>query len=282
MSEKNKLLFDDSANEEHQKIEYPELEITRDTVDVPLASQGLVYDSKHPLFQKTDITFVELTPLEESILYDKVRIRNGTMIDDVVQASLQNKMINVNTLLSGDKDVVFAVLRGVCFDEIYKFDMVCPQCETSQEISYNILKLNIKKLDLSKVSQVEPYKNLFKFILPKSGFAVEYKYLTTGDVKRVAKDKKDRQKAGVSPQLDLVYDLVSVIYSINGITDRAKIFEIMSNISTKDSAALRKHIMLTEPGLDTSFDFECNQRECLHKEKSEIRLDASFFFPLLK
>jgi len=284
MSEKNNSLFNDSNVAEPVKSDYPELEITRDTVDVPLSSARYsVYEPGHPLFQQEIVTFVELTPLEESILYDKTRIRNGTVIDDIVQVSLQNKMLNVNTLLSGDRDGIFSILRGVCFDEIYKFDMECPKCETVQEISFNILeKLNFKAIDLNSVVQLKPNSNLFKFTFPKSQFEVIYKYLTVGDAKRVSKEKKDRQKAGIDPRMDLVHDLASVIISINGITDRAKILEVMTNISTRDSAALRKHIMNTEPGLDTSFDFECSQRDCKHKEKSDMKLDASFFFPLLK
>jgi hypothetical protein len=282
MSEKNKTLFDEPVLEQ-KKPEYPELELTRDTVDVPLPSNGLIYDQMHPLHQKSSTSFVELTPFEESVLYDKTRFRNGTVIEDLVQVALHDKTINVNTLLSGDKDVIFAVIRGFCFDEIYKFDIKCPQCETTQEITYNILQqLKYKSLNLDEVKQVAPHTNKFLFTLPKSGYTVEYKYLTVGDTKRVAKDKKDRQKAGMDSKYDLVYDLSSAIISISGITDRAKILEFMTKVSTKDSAAFRRHVMNTEPGLDTMFDFECNNKDCGHKEKTEMKVDASFFFPLLK
>jgi hypothetical protein len=280
MSERNKELF--GAEEEASKVDKPIIEITVETIDVPLPSKGLVYGPVHPLHNKFAATLQEMTPTEEHILYDKKRIREGTVIDDLVQACLYEKMVNVNTLLGGDRDALFFILRATSFDPIYTFDVDCPKCETKQTVTFDIEKqLSLKMLDLKDVEQSQEFTNRFKFTFPKSGLPIEYRYPTVGDNKVLSKEKKERHKAGIDTKYDIIYELASVIVSINGVTSKDEILKILSRIPSRDTIALRKHISKTEPGVDTTYDFECKNTDCEHKEKSSIPLDTSFFFPHL-
>jgi hypothetical protein len=284
MSDKNKQLFDEEqASEASQNVVNSKIiELTRDIVEVPLPSKGLVYGPSHPLHGKESTSIVELTPLEESVMYDKQKIRNGTVIDDLVQVCLYDKSLNVQTILSGDRDILFALIRAEGFDENYSFDINCPKCEMRQEIKYNIYKhLRYKSLDLSEVKQVEPFANRFLFTAPKSGLEIEYKYSTVGESKKMAAEKKERQKMGSDPKFEVAYELSGLINSINGIKSRKEILDILCKLPGKDSTAFRKHIMKTEPGLDTSFDFVCKDKECGHTEKLDIKIEESFFFPHL-
>jgi hypothetical protein len=115
MSDKNKQLFDEEqASEASQNVVNSKIiELTRDIVEVPLPSKGLVYGPSHPLHGKESTSIVELTPLEESVMYDKQKIRNGTVIDDLVQVCLYDKSLNVQTILSGDRDILFALIRAL-------------------------------------------------------------------------------------------------------------------------------------------------------------------------
>lgn len=282
MSEKNKELFSAEPNNVGPSEEKAVIEIVNETIDVPLPSKGLVYNPTHPLHNKEIATLVEMTPTEEHILYDKKRIREGTVIDDLVQACLRDKTVNVDRLLSGDRDALFFVLRAESFDPVYKFDVECPKCTTKQMVEFTILEqLKLKALDLKDVQQSEPFVNRFKFALPKTGFVVEYKYATVGDSKQIVKEKKDRQKANIDQKFDLIYELASIIISINGVTNRNDILQVLTKLPSRDSMALRKHITKTEPGVDTTYDFKCRERDCGHEEKSTLPLDASFFFPHL-
>ena len=281
MSDKNKELFsgptDSSVTQEKAVIE-----IINETIDVPLPSKGLIYAPTHPLHNKEIATLVEMTPTEEHILYDKKRIREGTVIDDLVQACLRDKTVSVDRLLSGDRDALFFVLRAESFDPVYKFEVECSKCTVKQEVNFTILEqLKLKALDLKDVEQSEPFVNRFKFKLPKTGFTVEYKYATVGDNKQITKEKKDRHKAGIDQKFDLIYELASVIVSVNGVTNKNDILQVLTKLPSRDSMALRKHITKTEPGVDTTYDFRCKERDCGHEEKSTLPLDASFFFPHL-
>lgn len=284
MSDKNKELFAAPANPAANNSSTDEksiIEIINETIDVPLPSKGLVYNPTHPLHNKEIATLVEMTPTEEHILYDKKRIREGTVIDDLVQACLRDKSVNVDRLLSGDRDALFFVLRAESFDPVYKFDVECPKCSTKQMVEFVILdQLKLKALDLKDVEQSEQFVNRFKFTLPKTGFVVEYKYATVGDSKQIVKEKKDRHKANIDQKFDLIYELASIIISINGVTNKNDILQVLTKLPSRDSMALRKHITKTEPGVDTTYDFKCKERDCGH-EKSTLPLDASFFFPHL-
>jgi len=284
MSDKNKQLFDGEQNLEAAQnvINSKIIELTRDVVEVPLPSKGLVYGPTHPLHGKDSASIVELTPLEESVMYDKKKIRDGTVIDDLVQVCLYEKTLNVQTLLSGDRDILFALIRAEGFDDNYSFDIKCPRCETMQEIKYNIYKdLKYKTLDLNDVKQIEPFSNRFLFVAPKSQLEIEYRYLTVGETKKAAAEKKERQKMGSDPKFEVAYELSFLINSINGIKSRKDILDVVCKLPGRDSTAFRKHIMKTEPGLDTSFNFVCKEKECEHSEKLEIRIEESFFFPHL-
>jgi hypothetical protein len=281
MSDKNKELFSgpaDSSSVQEKAV----IEIINETIDVPLPSKGLIYGSTHPLHNKEIATLVEMTPTEEHILYDKKRIREGTVIDDLVQACLRDKTVNVDRLLSGDRDALFFVLRAESFDPVYKFDTECPKCSAKQMVEFTILEqLKLKALDLKDVEQSEPFVNRFKFRLPKTGFTVEYRYPSVGDNKQIAKEKKDRHKANIDQKFDLIYELAGIIVSVNGVTSKNDILQVLTKLPSRDSIALRKHITKTEPGVDTTYDFKCKERDCGHEEKSILPLDASFFFPHL-
>jgi hypothetical protein len=285
MSDKNKELFSAPGNTALSNSSTEEkavIEIINETIDVPLPSKGLVYGENHPLHNREIATLVEMTPTEEHILYDKKRIREGTVIDDLVQACLRDRSVSVDRLLSGDRDALFFVLRAESFDPVYKFDVECPKCNTKQGIDFTILEqLKLRALDLKDVEQSEVFSNRFRFTLPKTGFVVEYKYATVGDNKQIAKEKKDRHKAGIDQKYDLIYELANVIVSINGVTNRNDILQVLTKLPSRDSMALRKHITKTEPGVDTTYDFKCKERDCGHEEKSTLPLDASFFFPHL-
>jgi hypothetical protein len=281
MSDKNKELFSAPENSV-QADEKAVIEIINETIDVPLPSKGLVYSQNHPLHNREIATLVEMTPTEEHILYDKKRIREGTVIDDIVQACMRDRSVMIDKLLSGDRDALFFVLRAESFDPNYKFDVECPKCSTKQTVDFVILdELKLKALDLKDVEQSEPFVNRFKFTLPKTGFLVEYKYATVGDNKQITKEKKDRHKAGIDSKFDLIYELSNIIVSVNGVTNRNDILQVLTKLPSRDSMALRKHITKTEPGVDTTFDFKCKERDCGHEEKSTLPLDASFFFPHL-
>jgi hypothetical protein len=282
MSETNKALFDSQNDSPGELPVKPTIEITSETLEVLLPSRGLMYPPMHPLSNKTVTTIVEMTPTEEHILYDKKRIREGTVVDDLIQACMYDKTVNVNNLLGGDRDALFFILRMESFDPQYKFDVACPKCDLKQEVVYQMDRdLKFKLFDIKEVEQSEPFANRFKFKLPKTGFVVEYKYATVGDNKKMAKDKQDRKKENADPRLDVVYELLGTIVSINGVTDRGDIAKALRHMPSRDTMALRKHISKTEPGVDTTYDFKCRDADCGHEEKSTIPLEASFFFPHL-
>ena len=69
-----------------------------------LPSKGLLYPKDHPLSSgQIDVKY--MTAKEEDILTNQNYIKNGTVIDKLLQSLIVDKNVKLNDLLIGDKNV---------------------------------------------------------------------------------------------------------------------------------------------------------------------------------
>jgi len=70
------------------------------------------------------------------------------------------------------------------------------------------------------------------------------------------------------------------IKSIDGESDRSRIKNFVdTQLTAKDSLALRKFVRENTPDMDMNFDFTCPA--CGHQVKMNVPLGANFFWPNL-
>ena len=124
------------------------------TEEVTLPSKGLLYPKDHPL-KKGIVEIKYMTAREEDILTNQNLIKNGTVIDKLLQSLIVTKF-NYNDLLIGDKNAILVAARILGYGADYSF--------TQDGINHNVdlSKLKDKILDESLISDS---KNEFSFTL---------------------------------------------------------------------------------------------------------------------
>ena len=95
-----------------------EFKIPTETVDLP--SKGLLYPKDSPLAEgKIELKY--MTAKEEDILTNQNYIRQGTVIDKLLQSLIVTK-INYNDLLDGDKNAIMVAARILSYEANYNFN----------------------------------------------------------------------------------------------------------------------------------------------------------------
>ena len=241
---------------------------------ITLPSQGKLYPSDHPFHDTMAVEVRSMTAREEDLLTSTALQKSGQVINKLVEACLCNKSVNVDTLLTGDRDAILIALRVIGYGSSYKVKLGCPECEASFAHTFELNKLHIKSLGAEPVS---PGVNRFTFQLPLSKAVVDFKLLTCGEEKEISVQEEMRKKIGTQSESKVTTRLFHSIISINGQEDRGKIATISSNLRAGDSRALRKYITKVEPTIDMSQSAQCTS--CGATSEVDVPLTANFFWP---
>lgn len=262
-------------------IEVQALHKSVPVANIPLPSSGLVYSPESNLAGKDTIDIKHMTPREEDILLNKAYSRKGTIISELVKSCVADKSIDTSQLLVGDRTAVLIGIRATGYGSAYKVKVTCPKCELPSNVEINLAELGTRDLDLKVVQQVAPGKNEFLFKLPSSGKTVTFKYLTGTETDMLF--AKWREELRQKQQPAMITDrLKKQIIAVDGNTNTFVISDFVETMHGLDSLALRGHVDDTEPGVDLTHTFVCDNAECENKEVLGFSLDEHFFYPNLK
>ena len=241
---------------------------------VPLPSKGSVYPQGSPLYSKETIDIRAMTAREEDILTSRALIKKGTVITNLLQSCVVDKAVDVQKMLSGDRNAIMVALRVTGYGAEYSAEVSCPSCGEKEKHEFDLTSLPIKELG---VQPVEQGQNVFEFKLPMSKKTVHFKFLTGGDEEEILTIQDRKKKTGSLADSVVTTRLQFSIVAVDGKTDRALISSFIRSMPAKDSMALRNYIDKNEPGIDMKGFISCSA--C--GEQSEVRmpLGASFFWP---
>ena len=131
-----------------------EVKFPTEVVDLP--SNGLLYPKGSPLSSgKIEIKY--MTAKEEDILTSANLIRQGVVVEKLLESLIVDKSIKVDELLIGDKNAVLIASRILAYGKEYEVEV------EGQKIEVDLTKLKDKKLDESVVTNGA---NEFEFELP--------------------------------------------------------------------------------------------------------------------
>ena len=246
-----------------------ELKLPTEVVSLP--SKGLLYPKESPL-SKGEIEMKYMTAKEEDILTNVNFIRQGTVVDKLLQ-SLIVTPINYDELLIGDKNAVLIAARILGYGAEYSFKYTDERGRET-EITVDLSKLNEKPLD---ESLFKPGVNEFSFTLPKSNNAVTFKLLTHGDEKKIDAEIKGLTKINPNGSFDVTTRLKYMITSVNGDRDQKNIREFVDNfLLAPDARALREHYNKVQPDVDLKY---IPEDESYVGEGINIPVSLNFFWP---
>lgn len=241
---------------------------------VPLPTHGVVYPSDSHLYGLETIDIRSMTAREEDILTSRALIKKGTVISNLLQSCIVDKRIDVQKMLSGDRNAIMVALRITGYGAEYTAEVDCPSCGDRSKHEFDLSALRIKEL---QIQPVEIGSNLFEFQLPVTKKNVKFKFLTGACEEEIMIIQERKKKSGAQADSLVTTRLQFSIVAVDGKTDKNLISSFIRSMPAKDSMMLRQFIDKNEPGIDMKQFIDCSA--C--GESSEVRmpLGASFFWP---
>ena len=241
---------------------------------VPLPSRGVIYSPDSLLYNTETLQIKAMTAKEEDILTSQAFIKENIVVETLIKSCLIEKSIDVNELINGDRNALMVSIRITGYGTDYKVSHSCENCTNNNSIDVDLSQLSIKRL---KDQPIEHGLNLFEYTLPVTKKTVRYKFLNGHDQKEIAIIEKRLQKAGMVQNNNVTNFLENTIVSIDGITDKNKIKHFITNMPALDSRKLRRHIKQSEPGIDMSWQYSC--QNCGHDNDINLPITSEFFWP---
>lgn len=245
---------------------------------VTLPSKGVLYPPESGLHNRLQLDIKAMTTREEDILTSTGLIKKGTVITELIKSCVVDKSVDIDHLISGDRNALMIGIRCTGYGPSYKPEMKCPACGLKQVKEFDLSQLPIKEL---VDEPVRPGVNEFAFELPVTKAKVTFKMLTGKDEEELLVTQERKKKLIHSAVDSLISDQIkSSLLSVQGVTDRAKLAFFVDNMPGRDSLALRDKMKSVQPGVDMTQLFECDG--CEHSEEVQIPIGIEFFWPSAK
>lgn len=260
-------------------------------IEVFLPSRGLVYPKDHPA-STGRLHLKPMTAQEEDILSSRTLIKQGLVLDKLLESCILTPGVNPLTLLSGDRSVLFVVLRISGFGTDYIVDITCPGCGRTSRVNID-LGIFAEKVKFLETQPIEEGTNKFRFKFPRTEIMVTFKLMTGEDELALFKQSEEsllqqerlsKQSYGKLVQSTIEREVTSrmertiLSMEIKGKEVPAEeIPLIIKSIPAADSRDFRRYIREIEPGIDTTYDFEC--RFCGLTNTMDIPITTEFFWP---
>jgi hypothetical protein len=249
-----------------QKPQFP-------TEEVTLPSKGLLYPEGSPL-RSGKLTMKYMTAREEDILTNQNYIKNGTVIDKLLQSLIVDS-IKVEDLLIGDKNAILVAARILGYGQDYSFKYFNPTTREEEDISVDLTEASDKDLDESLMING---KNEFEFILPTSKISLTFKLLTQADEKKIENELKGLKKINKNSDPQLTTRLKHMISSVNGDYGTKAIREFVDNqFLARDSRPFREYAANIMPDISLEFDIVFEDGTIV--EDVTIPIGVGFFWP---
>ena len=243
---------------------------------VPLPSQGKIYPEGTSIHNCETLEIKAMTAREEDILTSRALIKKGTVISELLRSCLIDKSINVDAMISGDRNALMTAIRITGYGADYQVEVTCPECGESSKQEFNLAELPIKRLE---IQPIEEGANRFSFTLPVSKKNVVFRFLTGADEQNISIEQDRKKKKKLSGDVDSLVTnrLLYSIVSVDGVDDRNKISMFVRHMPARDSRMLRKFMDDNEPGVEMKAWMECSS--CLESSEVGLPIGVSFFWP---
>jgi hypothetical protein len=246
-----------------------ELKIPTETVTLP--SKGLLYPETSPL-AKGEIEMKYMTAKEEDILTNSNYIKNGTVIDKLLQALIITP-IDYNELLVGDKNAILIAARVLGYGKDYTFKYTTKEGREA-EATVDLSTLEDKVVDELLFKRGS---NEFQFTLPHSGNTVTFKLLTHGDEQKIEAEIKGLQRINPNSSSEITTRLKYIITSVEGKRDQKDIRDFIDTyLIAKDARALREYYSKVSPDVNMIYKPES---EDYTGEGINVPVSLNFFWP---
>ena len=237
------------------------------TEEVTLPSKGLIYPQDNPLAKGT-LEMKYMTAKEEDILTNESYIKNGTVIDKLLQALIVTP-INYNDLIVGDKNAIMIAARVLGYGKDYTFKL--------KDEEHTVDLTEVADKEIKEEHLLKKGKNEFSFDLPTIKKNITFKILTHGDEKKIDTEVKGLKKINRGESAEYSTRLKHMILSVDGDYERKTVRQFVDNqLLARDARALREYIKEIQPDVDLVFDLETSAGDV---QGVRIPIGVTFFWP---
>jgi hypothetical protein len=242
-----------------------EFNFPTEVVDLP--SKGYFYIDGHPLSSgKVEVKY--MTAKEEDILTSQNLIKQGIVIDKLLQSLIVDKTININDLLIGDKNAIMVAARVLGYGKDYEFTY------DGEEQTVDLSKLEPNDLDFSKHIKGE---NQFSFDLPSSKRPITFKLLNGHDEKDIEGELKALKKISKDNSSELTTRLKKMLLSVDGKSEIGYLNNFVDNeFLSRDSLAFRTYLSSVTPDINMTATIQDEDGE---EQVVVIPITLRFFWP---
>jgi len=238
------------------------------TETIELPSKGLLYPEGHPLASGT-IEMKYMTAREEDILTNQNYIRQGTVIDKLLQSLIVSD-VPYDDILIGDKNAIMIAARILSYGKDYDFAF-----ENAMQ-TVDLSSFSNKEIDESIYTRGE---NDFELTLPHTDNVITFKLLTHGDEKKIDQEIKGLQKINKDNITEATTRLKYIITSINGSREKKDIREFVDyGLLARDARAIREEYNRVSPDIDLKFNYVDSQGV---EQEATLPIGVTFFWPEL-
>jgi hypothetical protein len=238
-----------------------ELKFPTEIVDLP--SQGLVYPPSNPLSSgKVEMRY--MTAKSEDILTNQNYIKQGTVLDKLLESLIVSKDINVKDLIVGDKNALLVAARILGYGGEYTFTI------NDETHTVDLSTLDNKKINESLFTKGN---NEFTYTLPHSKNKLTFKLVTGHEEEKIEKELEGLKKISKNNVPELSTRLKHIITSVNDNREEKAIREFVDEyLLAIDSRSFRNYIKEIQPDVDLTYTTEGG-------EEVTIPINLTFFWP---
>jgi len=256
------------ANSYQQKMMQetdPDLVVGSEVIKLP--SGGIFYQNN-----LSELLVEYLTSTDEDILTTPSLIENGTVLDVIMKRKIKTHNVNVDDLLSGDKEAITLFLRTSSYGHEYKVDVYDPRTGIPFKDTVDLRKLKYKE-----IKEFPDASGLFMVELPMRKKLVKFKLLKSSEetlLSKKAEGMKDAYNTDYSQYNSL--KLKAHVVEVNGRTDRSYIDRFIDAMPALDALTIRRKIKEVAPGVDMAYEFTAKDG---FKFTANLSVGVDFFFP---
>ena len=195
-----------------------------DSFDViPLPSKGKCYENK-----MATIAVSYLTANDENMIVSPNLYRDGLILDYLLKAKINNKNIDPDDLVEGDREAIILWLRATGYGTQYPITVTDNKTGINFDTVVDLTQIKHKPFVLE--SDENGY---FDYKLPISKDDVKFRFLTHGDIKQIDEIEKEEQIDIKKERLTKIADELNNFIEDESILNRdekMKLYEAKKNI----------------------------------------------------
>lgn len=267
--------------------------------NVDLPSKGLFYNNM------PDGT-IKVKPMGadvDKMLANQRLVGSGEIINKIIEACVQlPDNMTIDDLLIGDEYFLLYYLRGITHGNEYEFVSECPHCDVKSTYEYNLNDLQKTIKNPNPEFLVEPMQVRLPALSEKTKQEVSalIRLIRVADIRNMASSAKDKivdpirkakarnkgtSDSGVktvnsSELYNNSMHMQVVGFVVNGqkYMDNRK-NQLIEMLQQKDTATIRVFIESVSPGIETSIEVTCQNKDCGKVYNINLPLSENFFRP---